>query len=49
MSAADFLVGSVVVALIVAVLLYLHRNKKRGGACTSCSCCHISENCDNKK
>ena len=49
MSVADILVGAVVVTLIVAAFLYLRRNKKRGSACTGCSFCHFSENCDNKK
>nr|WP_319474505.1 FeoB-associated Cys-rich membrane protein [uncultured Sphaerochaeta sp.] len=48
MSLIDIVVGIVILSLVVAASWYVLRNKKRGGACTGCSCCPLAERCDSK-
>jgi hypothetical protein len=48
MTMMDIMVGAVIVSLLVAASWYLHRNKRKGGTCTGCSCCPLAEHCDSK-
>jgi len=49
MNFASFIVGAIVLVFIVADLIFIFRNRKKGKKCCGCDCGTCSENCKNQK